>query len=50
MTVAELIEKLEEFPKDLKVVIFPEEGWSDIVKVAAVFEDFVAIMPPDVIL
>jgi hypothetical protein len=44
MIVSELIKKLNEFPQDARVVIFPEQGWSDIVSVDTVFGDFVAIM------
>lgn len=47
MTVAELIAKLQEFPQDARVVMFPDAGWSDIVRVCTVFEDWVAIMDED---
>ena len=47
MIVSDLITKLQEFPQDARVVIFPEAGWSDIVKVRAVFGDIVAIMDED---
>lgn len=47
MTVGELITKLKEFPKDARVVIFPEAGWSDIEVVCKVFEDWVAIADED---
>jgi hypothetical protein len=47
MTVAELIEKLKEFPQGHRVVIFPDEGWSDIETIKIVFEDFVALVPPE---
>lgn len=47
MIVSDLIAKLQEFPQDARVVIFPEDGWSDIVKVRTVFGDIVAIMDED---
>lgn len=47
MIVSDLINKLREFPQDARVVMFPEAGWSDIVKVKTVFGDFVAIMDED---
>ena len=47
MIVSDLIKKLQEFPPDARVVMFPEEGWSDIVNVRTVFGDFVAIMNDD---
>ena len=47
MIVSELITRLKEFPQDARVVMFPEEGWSDIVSVRTVFGDFVAIMNDD---
>lgn len=49
MIVSELIKKLQEFPQDYRVVIYPEEGWSDVVDVGIVFGDFVAIMNEDTI-
>lgn len=47
MIVSELINKLQEFPQDYRVVLYPEEGWSDITGVKIVFGDFVAIMNED---
>lgn len=47
MTVAELIEKLKEFPQEYRVVIFPDEGWSDIETIKIVFGDYVALFPPE---
>lgn len=47
MTVGQLIEKLKEFPQDFRVVIFPDEGWQDIDEVKIVFEDYVALFPPE---
>ena len=44
MIVRELIKRLNEFPQDARVVIFPEQGWSDIVSVETVFGNYVAIM------
>lgn len=47
MIVSDLINKLQEFPQDARVVIFPQTGWSDIANVATVFGDYVAIMDQD---
>ena len=47
MTVGALIEKLKAFPQDQRVVIYPDEGWSDIKDVVQVFGDFVALRSPD---
>lgn len=47
MIVGDLVKQLQEFPQDARVVMFPEEGWSDIVKVRTVFGDFVALMNED---
>ena len=47
MIVSELIQKLQEFPQDYRVVMFPAAGWSDIENVQIVFGDFVAIMNED---
>ena len=44
MIVSDLINKLQEFPQDARVVIFPPTGWSDIANVDIVFGDYVAIM------
>lgn len=44
MTVGELISKLQAFPAEARVVMFPAEGWMDISEVRIVFEDWVAIM------
>ena len=47
MTVSELIERLQDFPQDARVVMFPDSGWMDIDRVETVFGDFVAIMNED---
>lgn len=47
MIVSDLINKLQEFPQDSRVVIFPQTGWTDIAKVDTVFGDYVAIMDQD---
>jgi hypothetical protein len=47
MIVSELIAKLQAFPQDARVVIFPDRGWSDIDRVETVFGDFVALMDED---
>ena len=47
MTVRQLIDELKKFPQDYRIVIFPDEGWSDIENVKVVFENFVALFPPD---
>lgn len=47
MIVSDLINKLQEFPQDARVVIFPQNGWSDIANVDIVFGDYVAIMDND---
>lgn len=43
MTVGELITELEKFPKDMRVVMFPEGGWSNIDSIARIFSDWVGI-------
>ena len=47
MIVSDLINKLQEFPQDARVVIFPQTGWCDIANVDTVFGDYVAIMDQD---
>ena len=47
MTISELIEILQEFPQDYRVVMFPDSGWMDIDRIETVFGDFVAIMNED---
>lgn len=47
MTVGELITKLEEFPKDMRVVMWPEGGWSDVTSVSRIFDDWVGLFDED---
>ena len=44
MIVSDLINKLQEFPQDARVVIFPQNGWSDIANIDTVFGGYVALM------
>ena len=43
MTVGELIDELQQYPKDMRIIMFPEGGWSDISDVKGVFHDWVAL-------